>query len=406
MAEQAGPIRQAASQWEGTGRQPFWSLPYVLVCAAQFLSYGNGVMLDPVLPLYLTGVGQTPAFVGITIVAFSISSFATRPFLGQGVDRWSARGIYLLGALALAASSFTYLVPSLAALLVARVVQGLGWAAINTAGIVIAVDSTPASRRGEALGYFSMMPGLAMALTPPVGLGLFAARGFSWVCVLSGLLGFAAVAAAALVYEAPRVRRAEPGLGFWASLLEPRVLLPSVLLFLLVAAQPITNIYIALYARARGIDGLTLFFLASGASMVGARALGHFSDRWGRAPMIGVGFALAALGLALMLAADTLLPLVLGGAIFSGGASLANPAIMALAVDLAPRHRRGAALATFTAAFQIAWGSAGFLWGLIIEWSGYEGMFLGAIALAVAGLAVLGANWQSAGGGRTRGTAE
>lgn len=82
-------VQQAARR--RLSREPLWSVPYGLICASQFLSYANQVMLHPVLPLYLTSLGQTPAFVGITVAAFSVTSFATRPFLGQGVDRWNAR---------------------------------------------------------------------------------------------------------------------------------------------------------------------------------------------------------------------------------------------------------------------------------------------------------------------------
>lgn len=116
------------------------------------------------------GLGHSTVFLGVTLMAFSAVPFLTRPFLGQAVDRWSARGTSVVGALAMGAGAFIYPTGVVPLLLSARVVQGVGWAGMNTASTVVASDNAPASRRGEAMGYVTMMPSVAMALLPPLGL--------------------------------------------------------------------------------------------------------------------------------------------------------------------------------------------------------------------------------------------
>lgn len=91
----------------------------------------------------------------------------------------------MLGGLALGVASFSYLLPGMAVFLMARTVHGCGWAAINTAGATIATESTPGSRRGEALGYFGMMRSLAQAMMPALGLWLLALSGVPAVLVLA-----------------------------------------------------------------------------------------------------------------------------------------------------------------------------------------------------------------------------
>src|SRR5215212_9925897 len=115
-------------------------------------------MVDPLLSLYLTSVGYSTTLVGVIISAFSIMSFTTRPFVGRGVDSWSPRGIYVLGGLALAIGSYSYAFPILGLLIITRMIHGLGWGCINTAGPALATESAPPGRRGEALGYLSAMP--------------------------------------------------------------------------------------------------------------------------------------------------------------------------------------------------------------------------------------------------------
>ena len=70
-------------------------------------------MLMPVLPLYLVSIGQTPAFIGLSILAFNGASLATRPWIGYSVDRWSPRGTNTLGGLILGVASFFLAAPSM-----------------------------------------------------------------------------------------------------------------------------------------------------------------------------------------------------------------------------------------------------------------------------------------------------
>ncbi len=388
-----------------TDRKPLWTTQYLLICAAQFLSYANNQMLFPVLPLYLTSAGYTPAFVGITFAAFSISSFPSRPFMGQGVDRWSPRGVYVLGALALGLASFSYLLPSIAVLLLGRTVHGLGWGAINTAGSTLVSESTPARRRGEALGYFGMAVSVASAVMPAVGLWMIDASGYPLVFVVSGFLGLAGAAAAMIVREAPRVHVVETGSGLLEKLIERRALLPSVVQTMVSCAYPITTVFVVLYARHRGIEEFSIYYLASGLATAGAQSLARLSDRWGRASIIAVGLTLSVVGLAVMMVSASLVPLVVGGTICAAGSALTWPVTMALAMDRTPPGRRGAAMGTFTAAFQLGNLVGSLLWGFTIEWLGYDWMFVGAIALLLVGALVLASKWQSAGGKRPGGAA-
>lgn len=375
--------------------EPLLSAPYLLVLLAHFLSYANRMMLDPVWPLYLLSLGHSPTIIGLTLFSFSAASFATRPFLGQAVDRWSPRGVNVLGALASSAAALSYLLASLPLLVAGRALHGFGWAAINTAGATIASESTPASRRGEAIGYLNMMPSLGTALLPALGLWLVSGAGFPSVFALAGAFTLLAATASALIRERPRAHEARAQGNFWGRLLEPRVALPAALLMLVNCSYIILTVFVVLVARARGIQDLALYFLASGMAMVLGSGLNRLSDRWGRQPIVAACFGLVIAGMGLMFAAASLPALIAGGVVASLGVGLVHPALMALAIDLAPASRRGAALATYTAAFQIGTGGASLAWGAVIEWWGFPPMFVGAIGLSALGLALLAANWRT-----------
>jgi len=74
-----------------------------------------------------------------------------------------------------------------------------------------------------------------------------------------------------------------------------------------------------------------------------------------------------------------------------------EPSLYATALDRSPADRRGAAMATYTSAFQLGSGIGAALGGVIIERWGYEAMYRATLAPIVVGLA-----WIAVQGRRNR----
>jgi MFS family permease len=381
-------------------REGLWTRHFTLVCLAQLLNYCNNMPLYVAFPVYLTGLGHSTEMVGIAMAAFSTVSFLVRPLVGAGVDRLSAKWVFVGGALALALASGSYLLPALAVLLVGRMIHGVGWAAINTAGGVLAAEASPPTRRGEGLGYFSMMPSIASTIMPAFGLWLIATAGEPTLFMLSAVLGLIGAALALALREPPRSARPRPAGGLWRSMVERGSLLPAGILTTVATAQPAVTTYLVLVAQDRGLENVPLLFVATGLAMVGAQFLSWLSDVLGRAPVIALSIGLNLLGVPVMMVAHDGVLLTLGAVIMAAGGALAYPALMALAIDRTPPANRGAAMATFTAAFQVGNGLGAILLGFAIARWGYDGMFLTTIAVLLVGVVVLALNWQAAGSRR------
>ncbi len=368
-----------------------WSLPFLLVCLASVGTFTNYMMLNPVLPLQVTRLGETAAFVGLTIAAFSGASVLARPFMGSAVDRLGSGIVFAAGAVLLAVSSLAYVLPSLVTLLIARMGHGIGWAAVNTAGTTLAAGAASDARRGEAMGWLSFSKALAAAVAPALGLGLLAIAGFELTFVVA-----AGVAALAVAIATPLVRGPRPApiaRRSYASL-DRSSLIPASILALVYAGNPLVQSFIILLVADRAIEGVAAYFLVSGIVLVAVQPLARITDRVGRAPNIALGLAAIGAGLLLILVARDLPTLILGGALWSAGAGLVEPASTALALDLAPPDRRGAAMATYTAAFQVGNAGGALLWGLVIAALGFEVAFAGAIACVAVALVVLRVSWS------------
>jgi MFS family permease len=368
-------------------------MPFALVCLATLGSFVNYMMLNPVLPLQVTRLGETAAFVGLTIAVFSGASVIARPYMGSAVDGRGSGLVFAVGAGLLAVASLAYLIPSLLALLLARAMHGIGWAAVNTAGTTLAADVVPARRRGEAMGWLSVSKALAAAAAPALGLALLAGWGFDLTFAMAaGFAALALIVAIALARRmSPPIAASKPRSNF---ALDTSSIIPATILALLYAGNPLLQSFVVLLAAERSIDGLPAYFVVSGAVLVLVQPLARISDRVGRGPNIAVGLATVAAGLGLAIVAHDLPTLILAGGLWSAGAGLVEPTATALAVDLAPPDRRGAAMATYTAAFQVGNASGALAWGVVIAALGFEAALAGAITCVVIALGVLRMSWS------------
>src|SRR6188508_2255791 len=76
---------------------------------------------------------------------------------------------------------------------IASMVRGLGWAGLNTGGYTVLATASPASRRGEASGYYTGFQASASVAFPAIALWLIDGPGFESAFLLSAALALIGV---------------------------------------------------------------------------------------------------------------------------------------------------------------------------------------------------------------------
>jgi EmrB/QacA subfamily drug resistance transporter len=109
-------------------------------------------------------------------------------------DRYGRRRLYAGGlALFAAASAACALAPEVGWLVAARAVQGAGAALVLTLGLALLSAAFPPEKRGTAIGLFSAVTGISVALGPLVGGAIVEGISWEWIFWLNVPIGLAAI---------------------------------------------------------------------------------------------------------------------------------------------------------------------------------------------------------------------
>jgi EmrB/QacA subfamily drug resistance transporter len=129
-----------------------------------------------------------------TVNAYNLS-FAVLLITAAGLgDRYGRRRFYATGlGLFAGASALSALAPTVGWLIASRALQGAGAALVLTLGLALLSAAFPPERRGAAIGLFSAVTGIAVAVGPLVGGAIAEGINWEWIFWLNVPIGLAAI---------------------------------------------------------------------------------------------------------------------------------------------------------------------------------------------------------------------
>jgi MFS family permease len=314
-------------------------------------------MIVPLLPYYATEFGAGAATVGLLISAFAIAQLAVAPLWGRLSDGYGRRPAILAGLLITAAAYIVFaFAESVPALLLARVVQGVGGGTIGVVQAYVA-DVSPPEQRTKSLGWLSAITSLGAVAGPAFGSLMVSLGGQAFVGLgAAGLATLVALFAWGFLTESHRVPT--PGAGA-ARVTTGRAAIAHVLARWHEPAPRLIWIYAVgigafygtiqivplLLADRLGVTertiGYFVMYLGGIGVIVRALVLGRAVDRLGEARLARLGIVILAVGLAatglghgsaVLAAGFTLMPL---------GTAFVFPCVTGLLSRTVPGPERG-----------------------------------------------------------------
>ena len=152
---------------------------FVLVSLGLFMVTLDNLVVSTALPVIRVDLGATLQELEWTVNAYTLS-YAVFLLTGAALgDRLGRRRMFSIGILIFTvASAGAALAPDATMLVGARAVQGLGAALVTPLSLTLLSEAVPDGKRGLAIGAWSGVSGLGVAMGPVVGGAI--TEGISW----------------------------------------------------------------------------------------------------------------------------------------------------------------------------------------------------------------------------------
>jgi EmrB/QacA subfamily drug resistance transporter len=179
-----------------TRTRPGWT--FAIVSVALFMVVLDNLVVTNALPSIRADLGATIQSLEWTVNAYTLS-YAVLLLTGAALgDRFGRRRMFLIGlSVFTAASAAAALAPSTEALIAARAIQGVGAAIVTPLTLTLLAGAFPSEKRGLAIGAWSGISGLGVALGPVVGGAIVEGISWHWIFWLNVPIGLALLPLAA-----------------------------------------------------------------------------------------------------------------------------------------------------------------------------------------------------------------
>lgn len=389
------------------GGERLFTARFLLMCSFSFTVFLSAFQLLPTAPFHILALGGTGSEAGLFLGLLTYASAVSAPITGAVADRLGKRRILLVASLAITVFSLLYAAaPSYQAILALVLVHGVFWSGLLSSSSAYVTDIVPASRRAEGLGYAGFASILAVAVAPSVGLWVFDTGGWRLLCLESAALN---VVMAVIAWRLPADTPRRAGLGPLkiADVVEWRVLVGAVTLFLYSLSYGGITSFVAVYADRIGVTPRALYFTVFALAIVATRPfIARHADRAGHARVLVPCLGLIVAGVALLAVAEGRAGFIASAVLFGTGFGSAYPVFVAHLMHHVAADRRGATFGALIGAFDTGIGTGSIALGWLSEHHGFPRAFAAAAGMAALAIPyflwVERRGWTAAVGARTR----
>ena len=365
-----------------------FTLRFFVMCGFTFTVFLSAFQLLPTAPFRIRDLGGDAFASGLFLGCLTYASAFSAPFTGAVADRLGRRRTLLIASLVIASFSIGYASTSnYRVMLALAVVHGVFWSGLLSASAAYLTSLLPAARRAEGIAYWGLSSVAAIAVAPPAAFWMLERGGWTWICVSCGALNLLMAAIAWTLDDRDHAPADPLAASARAPIVERRVLVLSVSLFLYSFGYGAITSFSAVYADALGVSPKSVYLTTLAIAILISRPLaGTLADRIGYRPVFVPCLALIACGLAILALRGTMASLVTSAIVFGVGFGTAYPVFVAYVMRDIDARRRGAAFGAILAAFDTGIGTGSTTVGWIIQRVGFRTAFGAAAALSAIAL--------------------
>lgn len=370
-------------------------------------------MLNSTLALYVESLlgpdsGISGLVSGAASLVFTVAIVITRPLGAWLIGKVGRKSVITIGAALVGIGCLlNAFIPTVAALIVLRLIQGLGSGTASTAVSISAIHVIPPERLTEGLGKSGVGSTFAMVIGPSIALALISGGNFKlpffvvFICSCITIFGsmqihtqmddkikqdrLAEKSGEATTTESAATEPGKKKNRFW-SLIERDVLAPSCIQLLIMISFASFTTYLTIYASRRGYTTAGYFFaLASIVMIITQYAFSKVGDRKGPLTLIIPGFCFSIASFIALSLTHNEVAFMACSVLYGIGSGLIMPVMAATTVKGVSEEKKSAASATFYCMYDVGLGLGAMFWGVIVDAVGIDGMYIGAASTMALG---------------------
>jgi len=363
-----------------------FSTRFALMFGFSFTVFLSAFQLFPTAPFHILSLGGSQSEAGLFLGLLTYASAVSAPLTGAVADRLGKRRVLLVCSSVIAVFSALYaVVPAYQWMLGLAIVHGMFWSGLLSASGAYVTDAVPPSRRAEGLSYWGFASIIAVAMAPSIGLWVFDRGGWRLLCIEATVLNvLMAVIAWRLPPDVPRPHALPRRLH---DLVEWRVLVLGITLFLYAFSYGGITSFAALHAEQQGVTPRALYFTAFATAIILTRPfIARYADQAGHRRVIIPCLVAVAAGVALLSMATTRAGFLVSAFVFGTGFGSAYPIFVAHLMKRVDQQRRGATFGALIGAFDTGIGTGSIAIGWLGDRYGLGRAF--AVAASLAALSI------------------
>jgi MFS family permease len=358
---------------------------FFVMCGFTFTVFLSVFQLLPTAPYHILDLGGSTFASGLFLGFLTYSSALSAPLTGAIADRVGQRRVLITSSIAITVFTILYGLLTDYRLMLALVpVHGVFWSGLLSASAAYMTNLLPERRRAEGIGYWGLTTVAAMAVAPTFGFWIYR-RGWWWFCAVGVLLNITMAIIAWRLEDDRRAHHAgEPHTG---GILEWRVLIVSVTLFLYSFGYGGITSFTALYADANQVKPQAIYLTTLGLVILVIRPMSsRLGDRLGYKRVFVPCLVLISAGLTCLALGGTRTLMILSAVLFGAGFGTAYPVYVGYTMRDVSASRRGAAFGAILAAFDTGIGTGSTTIGWLIQHHGFRTAWAFAAALSALAL--------------------
>jgi MFS family permease len=353
------------------------SAPLAATFLAEFMSLTSFFLLLSVMPMLAAAAGTGSSGAGLITGSLLLGTVAAEAVAAAAIRRFGYRMVLAAGAVLLGAPALAMLVREPQAVMVSvSLVRGLGFGLCGVATGALTALLLPPERRGEGLGLLGVVSGVPAIVALPAGVwlaGHHLAAAAAAMATAAGLLPLVAIRWLPNEREARRTARAgrRPGAPGPGGMAGAALRLPLIFAAATIAAGVLDSFLPIAKGIPSNLSSAALLVQAITATLSRWQA-GRHGDRYGHARLLIPALAVAALGMAAMMALGSPVLIFAGMVLFGAGFGVIENATFALLIEQLPEAK---ASALWNFAYDAGYGAGPAVFGLICVRTGYPAAF-------------------------------